>query len=289
GRMARDEDRRGFCFHAEALPHNRPRRGRLRPHRPRHGCRRRNPGLQYARLRNQRGRRPRHRFDACSATRHCQLSSESASRSGGRRRLRACPARPALTWTDLRRRRPRTHWRRYRSPRQGLRYERRRLRPLCVARLRDRRRRRSGLEDLLAVSDVVSLHCPLTDETRKMINAATIAQMKRDAILINTARGAIVDIRALVDPLRNGAIAGAGLDVLPIEPPPRDDEFAIAYRNRADPIVGERLIVTPHAAWSSPESVSDARRLAVETAMLYLREGKLRNLVNAPLGTVVLS
>jgi phosphoglycerate dehydrogenase-like enzyme len=122
-----------------------------------------------------------------------------------------------------------------------------------------------------------------------MINAATIAQMKRDAILINTARGAIVDIRALVDALRNGEIAGAGIDVLPIEPPPRDDEFAIAYHDRADPIVGERLIVTPHAAWSSPESVSDARRLAVETAMLYLREGKLRNLVNAPLGAVVLS
>jgi D-3-phosphoglycerate dehydrogenase / 2-oxoglutarate reductase len=146
-----------------------------------------------------------------------------------------------------------------------------------------------SLKGLLGVSDAVSLHCPLTDETRKMINAATIAQMKRDAILINTARGAIVDIRALVDALRNGEIAGAGIDVLSIEPPARDDEFAIAYRDRADPIVGERLIVTPHAAWSSPESVSDARRLAVETAMLYLREGKLRNLVNAPAGTVVLS
>jgi phosphoglycerate dehydrogenase-like enzyme len=139
-----------------------------------------------------------------------------------------------------------------------------------------------SLKGLLAVSDVISLHCPLTEETREMINAATLAQMKRDAILINTARGAIVEIPALVDALRNGAIAGAGIDVLPIEPPPLDDALAVAYRNRADPIVGERLIVTPHAAWSSPESVSDARRLAVETAMLYLREGKLRNLVNAP-------
>ncbi len=59
--------------------------------------------------------------------------------------------------------------------------------------------------------------------------------------------------------------------------------LALAYRGRADPIVGDRLLVTPHAAWSSPESVSDARRLAVETAMLYLREGRLRNLVNVPL------
>jgi phosphoglycerate dehydrogenase-like enzyme len=141
------------------------------------------------------------------------------------------------------------------------------------------------LKNLLAVSDVVSLHCPLTDETREMINGATIRQMKRDAILINTARGAIVDMRALMDALRNGDIAGAGIDVLPIEPPPDGGALAIAYRNRADPIVGERLIVTPHAAWSSPESVSDARRLAVETAMLYLREGKLRNLVNGLSGS----
>jgi phosphoglycerate dehydrogenase-like enzyme len=109
-----------------------------------------------------------------------------------------------------------------------------------------------SLKDLLVASDMVSLHCPLTDETREMINASTIAQMKRDAILINTARGAIVEIRALVHALRNGEIAGAGIDVLPFEPPQRDDEFAMAYRNRADPIVGERLILTPHAAWSSP-------------------------------------
>jgi phosphoglycerate dehydrogenase-like enzyme len=138
------------------------------------------------------------------------------------------------------------------------------------------------LEDLLAASDAVSLHCPLTDETRGMINATTIADMKSDAILINTARGAIVDVAALIDALRRGVIAGAGLDVLPVEPPPSDDVLSQLYRGRADPMVGDRLIVTPHAAWSSPESVSDARRLAVETAMLYLREGRLRNLVNAP-------
>ena len=60
------------------------------------------------------------------------------------------------------------------------------------------------------------------------------------------------------------------------------DALTAAYRGVADPIIGHRLIVTPHAAWSSPESVTDARRLSVETAMLYLRDGKLRNLVNAP-------
>ena len=82
--------------------------------------------------------------------------------------------------------------------------------------------------------------------------------------------------------MRQGDIAGAGIDVLPVEPPREDDALAMAYRGRADPLVGDRLLITPHAAWSSPESVSDARRLAVETAMLYLREGRLRNLVNTP-------
>jgi phosphoglycerate dehydrogenase-like enzyme len=106
--------------------------------------------------------------------------------------------------------------------------------------------------------------------------------MKREAILINTARGAIIDVPALIDALQRGVIAGAGLDVLPVEPPAADDVLTRLYRSAADPIIGDRLIVTPHAAWSSPESVSDARRLSVETAMLYLREGKLRNLVNAP-------
>lgn len=142
--------------------------------------------------------------------------------------------------------------------------------------------RKESLEELLAVSNVVSIHCPLTNETKGMINTTTLKLMQQDAILINTARGAIVEIDDLLDALRRGVIAGAGIDVLPAEPPKADDALALAYRGRADPIVGDRLLLTPHAAWSSPESVSDARRLAVETAMLYLREGKLRNLVNNP-------
>ena len=142
--------------------------------------------------------------------------------------------------------------------------------------------RKESLEELLGASDVVSLHCPLTPETRGMINAKTLASMRKDAILINTARGAIIDIDHLLTALRSHTIAGAGIDVLPVEPPREEDALAKAYRGRADPIIGDRLLVTPHAAWSSPESVADARRLAVETALLYLRENKLRNLVNAP-------
>ena len=138
------------------------------------------------------------------------------------------------------------------------------------------------LEDLLAQSDVVSLHCPLTPQTQNMMNAEQLAKMQPHAILVNTARGGIIDIPALLAALRDGTIAGAGIDVLPVEPPSPSDEIALAYANGSDPIVGERLFVTPHAAWSSPESVSDARRLSVETAMQFLTEGRLRNLVNTP-------
>ena len=139
-----------------------------------------------------------------------------------------------------------------------------------------------SLPALLQESDVVSLHCPLTVETRNLINAETLPLMKREAILINTARGAVIDIPALIEALHLGTIAGAGIDVLPTEPPRHEDEIAQAYRDSANPLIGNRLILTPHAAWYSPESQSDARRLSVETAMLYLLRGKLRNLVNAP-------
>jgi phosphoglycerate dehydrogenase-like enzyme len=142
--------------------------------------------------------------------------------------------------------------------------------------------RAESLTTLLEESDVVSLHCPLTEETRGMIDSTALASMRSDAILVNTARGAIVDVPALLDALRSGAVAGAALDVLPIEPPRRDEPVSVALRDLAACGLAGRLIVTPHAAWSSPESVEDARRLSVETALTYLRGGGLRNLVNRP-------
>lgn len=138
-----------------------------------------------------------------------------------------------------------------------------------------------SLEDLLRQSDVVSLHCPLTAETRNLIDAESLAMMKPDAILVNTARGAIIDIPALLDALRAGKIGAAGLDVMPVEPMAADDPLALAFAAAQDTDLAHRLLLTPHAAWSSPESVHDARRLAVETALLYLRDGHLRNCVNA--------
>ena len=106
----------------------------------------------------------------------------------------------------------------------------------------------SALDALLDVADVVSLHCPLTSETKGMINAEALRRMKSNAILINTARGAIVDVAALIAAIRHGEIAGAGIDVLPAEPPHPNDEIAVAYRNLKAAGIADRLILTPHAA-----------------------------------------
>ena len=142
--------------------------------------------------------------------------------------------------------------------------------------------RLNSLEELLGVADVVTLHCPLTAETRGMIGAEAFRQMRSNAILINTARGQVVDVAAMIAAIREGRIGGAGVDVLPTEPPNPKDEIAVAYRDLKAAGIADRLIVTPHAAWASPESRADARRLSVETAMMYLAKGHLRNLVNGP-------
>jgi glycerate dehydrogenase len=99
------------------------------------------------------------------------------------------------------------------------------------------------LPELLATSDVVSLHLPLTEQTRHMIAARELASMKRSAILVNTARGGLVDEAALAEALENGVIAGAGFDVLSKEPPLPDN-----------PLLKLRLpnfVLTPHVAWAS--------------------------------------
>jgi glycerate dehydrogenase len=107
-----------------------------------------------------------------------------------------------------------------------------------------------GLVDLATIlreSDVITLHAPLTPETRSMIGAAELKQMKRSAILINTARGGLVDEQALADALRHGEIAGAGFDVLTEEPPVN-----------GNPLLAPdipNLILTPHVAWASAEAM----------------------------------
>ena len=105
---------------------------------------------------------------------------------------------------------------------------------------------RHDLHNLLPQVDVLSLHCPLTPATEGMIGAAQLARMKHDAVLINTARGALVDSAALADALRNGRLGGAAIDVLPQEPPVGGNPLlATDIPN---------LIVTPHIAWAAREA-----------------------------------
>jgi glycerate dehydrogenase len=105
---------------------------------------------------------------------------------------------------------------------------------------------RVTLDELLATADIVSLHCPLTPATRGLIGARELGLMKADALLINTARGALVDGAALADALRARRLGGAGIDVLPQEPP-----------TDGDPLLAPdipNLIVTPHIAWAAREA-----------------------------------
>ena len=109
---------------------------------------------------------------------------------------------------------------------------------------------RVPLGELLECSDVISLHCPLTDATRGLIDSAALAQMRPTAILVNTARGALVDSEALARALREGVIAGAGIDVLPVEPP-----------RACEPLLARdipNLILTPHVAWASVKARQQA-------------------------------
>ena len=105
---------------------------------------------------------------------------------------------------------------------------------------------RLQIDELLALADVVSLHCPLNDSTRGLIGGRELALMKSDALLINTARGALVDGRALAAALKAGRLGGAGIDVLPREPP-------LAGEPLLDPDI-PNLIVTPHVAWAAREA-----------------------------------
>jgi len=136
-----------------------------------------------------------------------------------------------------------------------------------------------SLAALAARSDVLSIHAPLTDATRGMIGAACFAAAKPGLVIVNTARGPIVDLDALTDALRTGRIAGAALDVLPKEPADPAHPLIRAWRDRETWLDG-RLVLTPHAAFYSPASLVDLRRKSVEVVVTYLRDGRLTNCVN---------
>jgi phosphoglycerate dehydrogenase-like enzyme len=122
--------------------------------------------------------------------------------------------------------------------------------------------RMRSLADLAGQSDIVSLHTPLTNETRGMIGADFFAAAKRGLTLVNTSRGAVVHLPDLVAALETGIVAGAALDVLPVEPVPRDSPLI------SDPIL------TPHAAFFSVEAEQELRNKAVQNIVSWLRHGR---------------
>lgn len=140
-------------------------------------------------------------------------------------------------------------------------------------------RRVESIEELFREAHVLSLHCPLTPETRHLVNAESLEQLPRGAYLVNTARGGVVDTSAIPAALASGRLAGAGIDVLPQEPPADDDPLLVAWRDREHHAY-ERLIINPHAAFYSEEGLLDMRVKGSEACRRVLRGDVPRNVVN---------
>ena len=126
-----------------------------------------------------------------------------------------------------------------------------------------------SLEELLASADVLSLHCPLTDSTRHMMNAATLQQMKPSAILINTGRGPLVDDQAVADALAKGTIAAYCADVVTEEPPKPDNPL----------LQQPNAFITPHIAWASMEARVRLLKVAIDNVSSFLN-GKPQNVIS---------
>lgn len=105
-------------------------------------------------------------------------------------------------------------------------------------------------DEVLKQADIVTLHCPLTETTKDLINAETLSKMKKGAFLINTGRGPLIDELALVDALKTGHLGGAALDVMVKEPPEKDNPLILAAKTMPN------LIITPHIAWASDSAVT---------------------------------
>lgn len=126
------------------------------------------------------------------------------------------------------------------------------------------------LEEVLSTSDIVTLHCPLTEDSRGLINREHIALMKRGAILINAARGPIVDSQALADALNNDYLSGAGIDVFEVEPPLSLDHQLLHSKN---------TIVTPHIAFASEESMEIRAQIVFENIQKWMNHEQVNVIV----------
>lgn len=131
---------------------------------------------------------------------------------------------------------------------------------------------RVEFEELLAQSDILSLHCPLSDRTKGLMNREAFSKMKQTAILVNVARGPVVDTQALYEALTTGKIAAAGLDVLEQEPIAKDDPLGSITDST-------KLIITPHMAWASKEARERLVGEVMENIQAFLN-GEERNIVN---------
>jgi len=139
--------------------------------------------------------------------------------------------------------------------------------------------RAATLEDLLRQTNTLSIHAPLTPETKGLVGAKEFALMPKNAVVVNDARGAIIDVDALYDALKDGHLAGAGLDVLPQEPPVEPiPKLLAAYRAR-EPWLEGRFVVTPHSAWLTPQSWEDTRRKSAETMRAALLTNQPQNVI----------
>jgi D-3-phosphoglycerate dehydrogenase/C-terminal binding protein len=140
-------------------------------------------------------------------------------------------------------------------------------------------RRAQDMDALLVQSQIVSLHCPLTDETRRLINEESLSKMPAGSYLINTSRGDVVDTNAVLDAVTSGHLAGAAIDVLEQEPPDPADPLIVAWRDPQHP-AHDRLIINPHAAFYSEEGQRDMRIKGSENCRRVLLGEPPRNVVN---------
>lgn len=140
-------------------------------------------------------------------------------------------------------------------------------------------KRLQHLDELLEMSDAVSIHTPLTNETRGMVNNKFFNTLKQDAIFVNTARGGIVNLDSLETALRSRRLLGAGLDVLPVEPPDINHPLIASWRSMESWLMG-RLIITPHAAFYNEESFTEMREKAAIAALKVLNGDKPKNCIN---------
>lgn len=140
-------------------------------------------------------------------------------------------------------------------------------------------RRVDTLEELLVQSHLLSLHCPLTSETRGLIGRDQLAQMPRGAVLVNTSRGGTVETSAVVAALESGHLSGAGIDVLEQEPPGKDSPVLLAWRDPSHP-AHDRLILNPHAAFYCEEGAEEFRTKGAREILRALDGEPLRNSVN---------